>query len=125
LLADGARGPPYGRLIVPRVLIVNFGVIARRGLLGFLDDAGVDVITESSEENAASRLREAPADVVLLSLDSDGAQTRARALAESFPDVKVIACSAEQPTMLVLPPNGGGPYVSTLTSAQLEAEVMT
>jgi DNA-binding NarL/FixJ family response regulator len=109
---------------VPRVLIVNFGVIARRGLLGFLDDAGVDVITESSEENAALRLREAPADVVLLNLDTDGASTRARALADSFPGVKVIACSAEQPTMLVLPPNGGGSYMSTLTSARLEAEVM-
>jgi DNA-binding NarL/FixJ family response regulator len=110
---------------VPRVLIVNFGVIARRGLLGFLDDAGVDVMTESSQELAALRLREASADVVLMSLDSDGAVVRARELAESFPQLKVIACSAEQPTMLVLPPHGGGSYMSELTSERLEAEVMT
>lgn len=110
---------------MPRVLIVNFGVIARRGLLGFLDDAGVDVMTESSEERAATRLREARADVVLLNLDSEGAAKRARALADTFPELKVIACSAERPTMLVLPPNGGGSYMSTLTSARLEAEVMT
>ena len=110
---------------MPRVLIVNFGVIARRGLLGFLDDAGVDVVTESSEEQVATRLREARADVVLLNLDAAGATKRARALAASFPELKVIACSAESPRMLVLPPNGGGPYMSTLTSARLEAEVMT
>lgn len=109
---------------MPRVLIVNFGVIARRGLLGFLDDAGVDVVTESSQERAAVRLREANADVVLLNLDSDGAVKRALDLAESFPKLKVIACSAERPTMLVLPPHGGGSYMSELTSERLEAEVM-
>jgi hypothetical protein len=60
-----------------------------------------------------------------MSLDSDGAVVRARELAESFPQLKVIACSAEQPTMLVLPPHGGGSYMSELTSERLEAEVMT
>jgi len=110
---------------VPRVLIVDFGVIACRGLLEFLDDAGVDVITESSEDRVAGRLEETSADVVLLNLDADGVEARARELAQSFPNLKVIACSAEQPTMLVLPRHGGGPYVSALTSARLEEEVRT
>ena len=108
---------------MPRVLIVDFGVIARRGLLGFLDDAGVDVTTESSDDRVAGRLRETSADVVLLNLDVEGAAARARELADTFPHLKVIACSAERPTMLVLPPNGGGSYMSALTSARLEAEV--
>jgi DNA-binding NarL/FixJ family response regulator len=108
---------------VPRVLIVDFGMIARRGLLGFLDDVGVDVITESSEERVAARLRETSADILLLNLDADGAAARARELADTFPHLKVIACSAEQPTMLVLQPHGGGSYMSALTSTRLEAEV--
>jgi DNA-binding NarL/FixJ family response regulator len=108
---------------VPRVLIVDFSVIARRGLLGFLDDAGVDVITESSDELVATRLQETSADVVLLNLDTADAAARARELADAFPHLKVIVCSAERPKMLVLPPNGGGSYMSALTSARLEAEV--
>jgi DNA-binding NarL/FixJ family response regulator len=108
---------------VPRVLIVDFGAIARRGLLGFLDDTGVDVVTESSDDRIPRRLAEMRLDVVVMNLDADGAAKRARALAESFPHVKVIACSAEKPTMLVLPPHGGVSYTSDLTSALLAAEL--
>jgi DNA-binding NarL/FixJ family response regulator len=107
---------------VPRVLIVDFGAIARRGLLGFLDDAGVDVITASSR-NVATRLRETDADVVLLNLDEVGAGEQAQEIADTFPQLKVIACSSERPTMLVLPPHGAGSYTSPLTSALLREEV--
>jgi DNA-binding NarL/FixJ family response regulator len=108
---------------VPRVLIVDFGAIARRGLLGFLDDAGFDVVTASSRESVATKLRETNADVVLLNLDADGAGERAREIAEFFPQLKVIACSSERPTMLVVPPHGADSYTSPLTSARLQEEV--
>ncbi|HEX3056906.1 MAG TPA: hypothetical protein VHP82_12295 [Gaiellaceae bacterium] len=108
---------------MPRVLIVDFGAIARRGLLGFLDDAGVDVITASSREHVVTRLRETNADVVLLNLDADGAGEQAKQIADTFPELKVIACSSERPTMLVVPPHGAGSYTSPLTSARLQEEV--
>ena len=108
---------------MPRVLIVDFGVIARRGLLGFLDDVGVDVVTASSGEHVAARLRETNADVVLLNLDAEGAGAQAQEISETFPELKVIACSSELPTMLVLPPHGAGSYTSPLTSARLREEV--
>lgn len=106
------------------VLLVDFGAIARRGLLGFLDDAGVDVVTEPSHEEVPKRLAERRADVVLLNLDDDGAEIRARAIADAFPGVKVIACSSEWPRMLVVPPDGEAAYMSHLSSGRLEAEVM-
>jgi DNA-binding NarL/FixJ family response regulator len=108
---------------VPRVLIVDFGAIARRGLLGFLDDAGVDVVTASSRDHVTTRLREINADVVLLNLDAAGAGAQAQEIADTFPQLKVIACSSERPTMLVLPPHGAGSYTSPLTSARLREEV--
>jgi DNA-binding NarL/FixJ family response regulator len=107
------------------VLIVDFGAVARRGLLGFLYDAGIEVITTSSREHVVTRLRETNADVVLLNLDADGAGEQAQEIADTFPQLKVIACSSERPTMLVLPPHGAGSYTSPLTSARLQEEVGT
>ena len=89
---------------MPRVLIGDFGAIARLGLREFLDEEGFEVVAEFRP------------DVVVLDLDTDGEDDVAGQIATNFPAVKVIACSSEEPRMRIYPPfHHGESYLSELT----------
>jgi len=59
-------------------------------------------------------------DVVVLDLDHDEGADLARTIADQFPSIKVIACSADSPTMKVFPPfHSGESYDVALNPTQL------
>ena len=77
---------------MPRVLIGDFGAIARLGLREFLDEEGFEVVAEEQlPGEILERLTEFRPDVVVLDLDTAGGQEVASAIAANFPAVKVIA----------------------------------
>lgn len=110
---------------MPRVLIGDFGAIARLGLREFLDEEGIDVVAEEvAPAEIVERLTEVRPDVVVVDLDTDGGLDAATRIASSFPSVKVIACSSEEPTMRIFPPfHHGESYVSELTPSLLAQTV--
>ena len=110
---------------MPRVLIGDFGAIARLGLRDFLDEQGFDVVAEDSgAERILDRLTEFRPDVVVVDLDAPEGPQLATRIASNFPAVKVIACSSEEPTMQIYPPfHRGESYVSELTPSLLAETV--
>ena len=102
---------------MPRVLIGDFGAIARLGLREFLDEEGFEVVAEERlPGEILERLTEFRPDVVVLDLDTDGEADVAGLIAANFPAVKVIACSSEEPRMRIYPPfHHGESYLSELT----------
>jgi len=104
-----------------RVLIGDFGMIARMGLRELLDTQGLEVVAESGGQGGIiARLSEVRPDVVLLDLDDPGFAPVALRISSTFPAVKVIACSSEQPVMRIFPPfHHGESYESELSAALL------
>jgi DNA-binding NarL/FixJ family response regulator len=110
---------------VPRVLIGAFGAIARLGLRNFFLDEGIEVVGEGgSYADIARQIDEVHADVVVLDLDAEDALDAAAEFALTFPAVKVIACSSEEPLMRVFPPYRGGDAYSEPLSAVTLAEAV-
>jgi len=109
----------------PRVLIGDFGAIARLGLREFLDEEGFEIVAEETVPGGIlDLLTEVRPDVVVIDLDTDGGLEVASRIATGFPAVKVIACSSESPTMRVFPPfHHGESYVSELTPSLLAESV--
>ena len=110
---------------MPRVLIGDFGAIARMGLREFLDKEGFTVVAEAGgTQTVLDQLTQLRPDVVVVDLDADEGVDVAAHIASQFPAVKVIACSSDQPTMRVFPPfHHGESYVSEL-SPELLAEAV-
>jgi DNA-binding NarL/FixJ family response regulator len=110
---------------VPRVLLGDFGAIARLGLRDFLADEGFDVVAGGGTYGElVESLEGVGADVVVVDLDMDDGDSVAAGLARAFPEVKVIACSSERPTMLVFAPfSRGESYETELGAATLAAAV--
>ena len=108
-----------------RVLIGDFGAIARLGLREFLDEEGFDVVAEKeAAESIMERLTKARPDVVVLDLDDVVGIEMARRIASHFPAMKVIACSSNEPTMRVFPPfHHGESYVTELSRTLLAETV--
>ncbi|MGH9005547.1 MAG: hypothetical protein ACRDYV_20670 [Acidimicrobiia bacterium] len=120
---------------VHRVVIGDFGAVARLGLFDLLSDEGLEVVgrTESPERPEAVVGRGGPApteivglvsevrpDVVVLDLDDESALEVAVQITSAFPAIKVVACSSEEPVMQVFPPfHHGESYLSQLTRADL------
>lgn len=106
---------------MPRVLVSHFGAIARLGLHAFLEEEGFEVIEpECGSNQLLSRLGSEHPDVVVLDLDASGVHELVRCIATAYPALKVIACSAERPTMRIYPPfRNGESYESGLSSALL------
>jgi DNA-binding NarL/FixJ family response regulator len=104
-----------------RVLIGDFGMIARMGLRELLDSQGLEVVAETGGESGIiARLSDVRPDVVLLDLDDPGFPEIALQITSTFPAVKVIACSSEEPVMRVFPPfHHGESYDSKLSAALL------
>jgi DNA-binding NarL/FixJ family response regulator len=111
--------------MVPRVLVSQFGPIARLGLHAFLEEEGCEVVqSEDGSNQLVGRVGAERPDVVILDLDSTGALSLARRIASSCPSVKVIECSTERPMMRVYPPFcNGESYESDLSSALLAEAV--
>jgi AmiR/NasT family two-component response regulator len=109
-----------------RVLIGNFGVIARMGFQELLAREGLEVL--GAAETAGEiipRLTEARPDVVLLDLDAEDAPELAAQISDAFPATTVIACSCEEPIMRVFPPFHYGesytaPFTRVLFAAALK-----
>jgi len=104
-----------------RVLIGDFGAIVRLGLREIFDAEELDLVAEEAVTgDILERLVAALPDVVMLDLDTDGAEALALHIAREFPAVKVIACSSMRPTMRVFPPfHYGESYLATLSPAVL------
>src|SRR5688500_5944348 len=79
-----------------RVLIGDFGVVARMGLRGLLDEEGLEVL-EAAEmrPGITPRPGQIQPDVVLLDLDAEDGPELAVRISSAFPAMKVIACSSD------------------------------
>jgi DNA-binding NarL/FixJ family response regulator len=104
-----------------RVLIGQFGTVARMGLRELLDGQGIEVVAEAeSAVGIVSCVSEVRPDVVVLDLDDEGALGMAEEITSEFPAIKVIACSSEEPVMRIFPPfHHGESYASKLSAALL------
>ena len=116
-----------------RVVIGDFGAVARLGLLDILADEGLEVVgradagersPEADERlvptNVVRLVNEVRPDVVVLDLDDESALEVAVQITSEFPAIKVVACSSEEPVMQVFPPfHHGESYLSELTRAHL------
>ncbi len=110
---------------MPRILIGDFGAIARLGLREFLEEEGFDVVAEEQPgDRVMERLTKVRPDVVVLDLDMKASLEVAAQISTGFPAVKVIACSCEKPMMRIFPPfHRGESYLSPLSQTLL-AEVI-
>jgi len=105
-----------------RVLIGQFGTVARMGLRELLDGQGIEVVAEAQPDRGIfSCVSEVRPDVVVLDLDDDGALGLAEEITSEFPAIKVIACSCEEPVMRVFPPFHHGEWYASKLSAPLLA----
>jgi DNA-binding NarL/FixJ family response regulator len=110
---------------VARVLIGDFGAIARLGLREFLSEQGFDIVAEEGEEEQVMDLvTMVRPDVVVLDLDADDGLMTAARITSDFPAVKVIACSSEEPRMIVFPPFHNGEWYRAQLSPQVLAEIV-
>lgn len=107
--------------MVTRVLIGEFGAIFRAGLADLLTEAGCDIVPEDHPSRGIlEQVVDSQPDVVLLDLDSAGAEEVSGALSRVFPAVTVIACSSAALQMRVYPSfHGGESYLSQLSPDQL------
>ncbi|MGH8976178.1 MAG: hypothetical protein ACRD0C_23560 [Acidimicrobiia bacterium] len=116
-----------------RVVIGDFGAVARLGLLDILAEEGLEVVGRADPEERPEAtgggvvptrivglVNEVRPDVVVLDLDDESALEVAVQITSEFPAIKVVACSSEEPVMQVFPPfHHGESYLSELTRAHL------
>ncbi len=106
-----------------RVLIGEVGAIVRLGLRQLIaGDGSCEVVAEQlGPADLMDRLVDSRPDVVLLDLDDEeGSGRLVSTITADFPAVKVIACSATEPTMRVFPPfHHGESYESRLSPESL------
>lgn len=110
-----------------RVLIGDFGVVARLGLRTSLLGMGFHVVSDvRGASELLMRVTETCPDVVVVDLDARGALKAAMRVSAEFPAVKVIACSSNEPKMRVFPPfHRGESYAMELTPATLAKAIRT
>ena len=108
-----------------RVLLGDFGAIARLGLREFLNEEGFDIVAEeNSAEALMDLLTKVRPDVVVLDLDTNDDLEIAVRITSDYPAVKVIACSSESPRMIIFPPfHNGESYGMQLSPQVLAKEV--
>jgi hypothetical protein len=105
---------------VTRVLIGDFGELARAGVEDLLRSAQMQVI--HSDGDLIGRLMEARPDAVVLNLDDVASVEIAGRISTLFPAMTVIACSAKDPMMRVFPRfHHGESYISSLQDESLAA----
>ena len=107
-----------------RVLIGDFGAIARQGFRETLAEEGFEVLdVDCSPAEVLPNLRAHHPDIVLLDLDLSGTEELATELTHRFPNTRVLACSAERPHMRIYPKDGAAPYSAELDAAGLAQAV--
>jgi len=106
-----------------RVVIGDFGAVARLGLLDLLAEEGLEAVGHAESRKRPGIIplvNEVRPDVVVLDLDDEAALEVAVQITSEFPAIKVVACSSEEPVMQVFPPfHHGESYLSQLTRAHL------
>ena len=106
-----------------RVLIVDFGAIARQGFRQTLSDRGFEVVAgDCPVDEAEERIRRNRPDVVVVDLDGGATDAMVDLITAEFPATRVVACSAEQPRMRVFPA-GGRAYTEALDPDTLSRAV--
>jgi DNA-binding NarL/FixJ family response regulator len=107
-----------------RVLLVDFGGIAREGFRDTLVERGFDVVAlDCRVDEIRGEVERRRPDVVVFDMDGEDTAAVAEEVNSAFPGMKVIACSAEQPRMRVYPREGGEPYLASLDPGSLAEEV--
>lgn len=105
------------------MLVGSFGEVSRLGLLALLEEwsfEAIDAVVPLADLPA--RVEEHRPDAVVVDLGRDGTDEAAAGIARRFPDVAVIACSADQPTMRVFPRGQAGRWRSEpMSAASFEA----
>ena len=106
-----------------RVLIGDFGVVARMGLRELLAEEGLEVLgAAETRGEIIPRLSEVKPDVVLLDLDTGQSPELATRISAAFPAMKIIACSSDRPIMRIFPPfHYGESYTAPFTRALFAA----
>lgn len=106
-----------------RILLGDFGAVARLGLQRALKIEGLQLV-ESSADDLRERVAAVLPDVVVIDLDQPNSTELAMDVVRAFPAITLIACSSAEPTMRVFPPfHGGESYETELTVKDLAAAV--
>jgi DNA-binding NarL/FixJ family response regulator len=113
---------------VRRVLIGDFGSIIRIGLRELLVSSEIELVADAEQPASGiiGRLTEARPDVVILDLDNPDTPTTAQRISTTFPAIKVITCSPDEPVMRVFPAfHHGESYQASLTLSSLAAAIQS
>ena len=106
-----------------RVVVGDFGAIARHGMSNALRAEGFHVLTYDLAEVEAHIDVVRPRAVVL-DRDLEACRLLGRRIAVEHPEVRVIACSVDEPRMQVYPAEAGPePRAVPLTAALLAAAI--
>ena len=111
-----------------RVLIGDFGSILRIGLRELLASHHVELVADAPSPPCGiiGRVTDARPDVVILDLDSPDAPVVAQRISTTFPAIKVISCSSDEPVMRVFPAfHHGEFYEAGLTVTALAAAIQS
>lgn len=110
-----------------RVLIGDFGSILHIGLRELLASHHVELVAdEGAPSGIIGRVTDARPDVVILDLDSPDAPVVAQRISTTFPAIKVISCSSDEPVMRVFPAfHHGESYQAGLTLTALAAAIQS
>jgi DNA-binding NarL/FixJ family response regulator len=107
-----------------RVLIGDFGSIVDIALRELLAAHNIEVVGDEYllVANVIERVTQARPDVVILDLDAADTPALAARITTTFPAVKVITCSSDDPVMRIFPPfHHGESYESELSLATFAA----
>jgi AmiR/NasT family two-component response regulator len=102
-----------------RVLVGDFGPIARAGMRDFLAEQGLRPIGDEGSGNVLAQVAELYPDAVVIDMDREDSVGMAAALAGRYPGVTIVACSVERPVMRVRPAWGREPYSAILSGLAL------
>ena len=109
-----------------RILMGRFGEVLGQAIRLLLGQMPHEIVVTSAESITLPLLEDVRPDVILVDLDEEATLPAIAELSAGFPEVAVIACSAEEPFMMVFPPfHGGEFYGSVLTLETFTAVVTT
>lgn len=107
-----------------RVLMGDFGALARAGFEDLLSKQPVELLAADEGDLLNGLLATSP-DVVVLDLDLEHSDELAYQIATDYPAVRVIACSTRHPTIRVYPAfHRGECYERELDADQFTAAIM-
>lgn len=111
-----------------RVLIGDFGPIVRIGLRELLETNRLEVVADRQPplSGVIARVTDARPDVVILNLDEPDTPVIAERISTTFPAIKVISCSPDEPVMRVFPAfHHGESYEADMSLGALAAAIQS